>query len=581
MAELTHSTPATENLRLLAIDDEPAISELVAHIASECGYAAVTHHDSRKLVDSDLKHLDVMIVDLRMPGLDGIELIRQLGARKAQTRLILGLDRRILESAQKAANAYGLTVFAAMQRPFRPNDLRKILTTLSESAPPQATEQHAAPTYQLSVEDLEQGILREEIVVHFQPQMSVVDETLEGFEALVRWQHPRLGLLCPSAFIDLAENTRLALPFTYAVVNAVITSSRQIFETFSFTGSVSINIPPAVLTDISFPDHLTQILDRSGLDRSKFNPEIGETATPKDRPMFLNIQARLRMRAIKLSIDDFGIGHFYLERMGDYTPSDELNIDLTLVQKMESDPASLRIVQNASQLGHNPGLKVVAEGVENYETLWSLRRMGCDSAQDYFWARPMAVEQLHAWMAQRQGPALLPWNRATGFKSTGDADGNPRQRRDAHHLEFCPRGSAACFAQQSGVPPRSCIVGRRQRCGRSLASAEASMSEHGCEVRSAQPGLLPLESIKAAHTDVVLMDLDMQNSDGLETVRLIRAHPEIQDALPIITPSASATTSQANKILEVGVNRYMQKPLQCENLLTEFGGLVPQTKIAA
>ena len=77
MAELTHSTPATENLRLLAIDDEPAISELVAHIASECGYAAVAHHDSRKLVDSDLKDLDVMIVDLRMPGLDGIELDRK------------------------------------------------------------------------------------------------------------------------------------------------------------------------------------------------------------------------------------------------------------------------------------------------------------------------------------------------------------------------------------------------------------------------------------------------------------------------------------------------------------------------
>ena len=80
---------------------------------------------------------------------------------------------------------------------------------------------------------------------------------------------------------------------------------------------------------------------------------------------------------------------------------------------------------------------------------------------------------------------------------------------------------------------------------------------------------------------MVLIDLDMQNSDGLETVRLIRAHPEIQDALPIITPSASATTSQTKKILEVGVNRYMQKPLQCENLLAEIGGLVPQTKIAA
>ena len=584
MAEFNHCNAAKEELRLLAIDDEPAISSLVAQIASECGYAAVAHHDSRKLGESDFKDLDVMVLDLMMPGLDGIELIRQLGARKAQTRLILlsGLDRRMLESAQKAAHAYGLTVLTAMQKPFRPGDLRKILTTLRESAPAQTSEQHAAPTYDLSVEDLAQGLARQEMVVHFQPQMSVEDETLAGLEALVRWQHPRFGLLYPSAFIALAENTGLALPFTYAVLNTAITSSRKIFEQFGFTGTVSINIPPTALTDISFPDQLTQILDRSGLDNSRFILEIGENAIPKDRSLFLDIQSRLRMRGIKLSIADFGTGHFYLERLGDYAPFDELKIDLTLVQKMASDPSSLRIIQNAIQLGHNLGLKVVAEGVENYETLWNLRRMGCDNAQGYFWARPMTVEQLHAWMAQRHDTTLSTHGAAGTDSNRLET---PAETKDNDEmlitLNFVREEVPRVLSSTATPRPIRILMMEDSDTTADSQALRLFMLSHGREVRSAQTGLLCLESIKAAPTDVVLIDLDMQSSDALETVRLLRAHPEIQDTLPIIAFSASATTSQTKKILEVGANRCLQKPLHFENLLAEIGSLVPQTITAS
>jgi len=584
MAELKQSTAAPEKLRLLAIDDEPAISALVAQIAGECGYTAVAHHDSTKLGESDFKDLDVMVVDLMMPGLDGIELIRQLGARKAQTRLILlsGLDRRMLESAQKAAHAYGLTVFSAMQKPFRPDDLRKILTTLLEADAPRATEQQAAPIHDLRIEDLAQGLARQELVVHFQPKMSVNDETLVGFEALVRWQHPQLGLLYPSAFIDLAEKSGLALPFTYAVLNTAIASSRQIFEQFSFIGSISINVPSAALTDITFPDQLTQILDRGGFDKSRFILEIGEADIPKDRSLFLDIQSRLRMRGIKLSIDDFGTGHFYLERMGDYTPFDELKIDLTLVQKMESDPASLRIIRNAIQLGHNLGLKVVAEGVENYETLWNLRRMGCDSAQGYFWARPMAGEQLHAWMAQRLDVAYS----AHDAETTGsDRLDTPAETEDNDEmlitLNFVREQVPLALSSNTTRKPIHILMVEDSDNAAASQALRMSMLSKGCEVRSAKPGLLALESIKAAPTDVVLIDFDMQNSNGLETIRLLRAHPEIQDTLPIIAFSASATASQTMGILGVGANRYMHKPLQYEKLLAEIGGLVPQVKTAA
>ena len=380
----------------LIIDDEPGVAALVRDVAIECGY------ETRMLpngaaVDAIASNSDVIVLDLLMPGLDGVDVLRRLAAESSRAQIILmsGMERRLLDSARKVADMQNLNVVGVLQKPFRPAELRTLLTGLVPAAASKSSSV-SSPEIVVTVEDLARAISEGEIVLYYQPKIAVKDKRWIGVEALARWQHPVYGLLRPDTFIHIAENTELALPFTYEVARRALADCAMLGKTMGFKGSLAINVPPSALTEVTVPARLLEIVEESGFDKAKLLVEITETSIPSLPALSLDIQTRLRMRGIRLSIDDFGTGHSSMERLND-SPFDELKIDMVFVREAERNPALRLIAESAVTLGHSLDMLVTAEGVESAEALAWLDSIHCDFAQGYHICPPVPLEALAQW----------------------------------------------------------------------------------------------------------------------------------------------------------------------------------------
>ena len=309
-----------------------------------------------------------------------------------------GMDRRMLKSARKVAAMQNLSVAGVLNKPFRPAELRELLTGIIATTTNSVDKKMRAPQVVVTVEDLARAIAHDELVIHYQPKLNLAEASWIGVEALVRWQHPVHGLLYPDAFIQIAEGSELALPFTYEVARKAVADCAVMIATMGFEGSLAINVPPSALTEPTVPERLLDILSGVGLDPSRLVVEITETSIPSGLALSLDIQTR--MRGIRLSIDDFGTGHSSMERLHE-APFDELKIDMMFVRGAEHEPALRMIAESAVTLGHSLGMVVAAEGVENAEALAWLTRIGCDYAQGYHISPPVLLNALGQWAKLR------------------------------------------------------------------------------------------------------------------------------------------------------------------------------------
>ena len=515
--------------RLLVIDDESEIGELVVQVATGLGFHAAAEVSAVDLAPDYLETFDLVVLDLMMPGIDGIEMLRKFSALKRKPALLLmsGLDRRMLDSARQVAEAQGLRVCETVQKPFRPAALRAILEKLG-AAP---TGRPAAPRKALprfEIKDVAQAIERGELVVHYQPQVALADGHWAGVEALVRWQHPEHGLLFPDAFIALAETAELALPFTEAVMDIALAGMRRLVDHAGFTGSISINMPPTALTDVKFPERLLARLLDSGVEHTRVIMEVTETSIPQNVAVSLDIVTRLRMRGIRLSIDDFGTGHSSMERLHD-APFDELKVDMVFVRKADTDPAARAIIENSVGLGHSLGMTVVAEGVETASTSDWLRSIGCDIAQGYFISRPQPLDGLEAWAAARQ-------------------------------LAAAPQ-----------APVRSLEVLLADDSDQNLAMVSEYLEGHGFVVQAARTGIEAVERAARSRFDVIVMDMQMPEMDGVEAMRRIRAAGQ---AVPIIALTGLAGARERQRCVEAGATEFLGKPVRLRELLEAVRRLI-------
>jgi diguanylate cyclase (GGDEF)-like protein len=259
----------------------------------------------------------------------------------------------------------------------------------------------------LSLEaDLRRAIEREELVLHYQPQVSVANGTLIGVEALIRWQHPQRGLLSPAAFIGIAEDSGMIIDIGNWVLREACRQQRTWSLQHIPSLRMAINISAMQFRRDDFTEIVRTIIEETGVDPGCIELELTENVAMHHADDVLNTLRELKKIGVKLAIDDFGTGFSnlsYLQRF----PFDRLKIDQSFVRGIEHMPANRSIVQAIVSLAKSLSLEVVAEGVETAAEYAQTSACACDEVQGYFHARPMPAADMLAWWAAPKTGLLM------------------------------------------------------------------------------------------------------------------------------------------------------------------------------
>ena len=385
--------------RLLIVDGQQEDVDFVKAIADRMGYAvASAKHASEFIALAESFAPTVVLLDLQLPQGDGVEIMRLLVARDCKAEIILmsATDPRVMSATYDLGASRGLTMAGCLSKPMSPKDLQTKLSTVYK--------QDRA----LTAQDLERALNEKELVAYYQPKASLSAGggwSIDGVEALVRWQHPSLGLVMPDEFIPLAERTGLIGRLTDQVLDQALAQMRH-WTDIGLHLKCAVNVPPSLVTDLEFPDRIAALLAGHGLQGNQLALELTETATMQDPTRTMDILTRLRVKQIGLSLDDFGTGYSSLTRLYQM-PFDELKIDKSLVMSVPRSREANTMVSSLIELGHNLGLKICAEGVESRAALDLLEIFSCDRCQGFYLSRALPASEISSFVTRwnRESPA--------------------------------------------------------------------------------------------------------------------------------------------------------------------------------
>jgi EAL domain-containing protein (putative c-di-GMP-specific phosphodiesterase class I) len=385
--------------KILVVDDNPEIGEFISSAAAPMSIVCVVTTDAESFLERLTPDTTLIMLDLVMPGCDGIELLRMLAARKCSTAIVLmsGIGKRIVESAEKLAVSLGLNVIGHLTKPFRLVQLQELFESRVEGRA--AVYRPERSKVEIPDEDLERAIEHEEFVLHYQPQLDIPTKDVVGIEALVRWKHPSRGLIYPDDFIPRLEAMGAIDQLGWIVANRGLLEMKQAAGPNWMQPVLSLNVSVYSLYDLNFTDIFVSRLKKHGVEAKQVILEITESGLIKDLSSTLDVLTRLRMKQVNLSIDDFGTGYSMMQQLR-LVPATEIKIDKSFVQNMQVNDSDRVMVEKTIEIGHDLGMKVVAEGVETLEQLEFLQSKGCDTAQGYFFSRPLPMDQLALWLAK-------------------------------------------------------------------------------------------------------------------------------------------------------------------------------------
>jgi diguanylate cyclase (GGDEF)-like protein len=244
--------------------------------------------------------------------------------------------------------------------------------------------------------ELERAIEERELIVYYQPKVDLETGNAIGVEALVRWQHPKHGLILPGEFMPLAEQTELMAPLTARVLEEALQQTAQ-WHAMGFPVSVAVNGSARNLSDTDFPDVVRELLVAARIDPKWLELEITENALLTDRARAGKVLRALRAFGASVAIDDFGTGYSSLANLRDL-PVDRIKIDRSFVTDMNTASGDALIVASTVDLAGKLGLTSIAEGVEDLEVWKRLAALGCNVAQGYYIARPAPAAEITEWL---------------------------------------------------------------------------------------------------------------------------------------------------------------------------------------
>jgi EAL domain-containing protein (putative c-di-GMP-specific phosphodiesterase class I)/CheY-like chemotaxis protein len=387
----------TATHRILVIDDESDVAEFVSAAAEAMGFQCTATTDARTVASALTPDTTLILLDLMMPGMDGIELLRLLSQLECKAGIVLmsGSGKRIIESAGQLAKILGLSIAGQLQKPFRLAELEEVLKRHAEpSELPHVTGPHPIAVQE---GELRNALERDQFVLYYQPQIDIATGGVVGVEALVRWQHPDRGLIFPDNFIGRMEELGLIDELGWVVAKLGMSEVGQFANGDGQVPMLSLNQSVYSLHDLKFPDTLVSLAEKYGVSPGNLTIEITESGLIKELSRTLDVLTRLRMKQVKLSIDDFGTGYAMMQQVKN-VPATELKIDKSFVRDMEANDGDRIMIQKTIEMGHDLDMHVIAEGVETKEQLDLLRLKGCDSAQGYLFSRPIPAREMVTWL---------------------------------------------------------------------------------------------------------------------------------------------------------------------------------------
>jgi EAL domain-containing protein (putative c-di-GMP-specific phosphodiesterase class I)/ActR/RegA family two-component response regulator len=393
--------PALLKRSILVVDDSAVQRQHAVTLCRALGISAVHEAADGLEALAAIEALDVMpgllIVDLEMPRMDGIELIEELHRRGVHVPIALVSSREhpLIESVQ----ALGHSVVAGLRKPLTHENL---VTALSAGSSFLATVPSRSRLLRLpiTVAMLRQAIAERAIVPHFQPKVDTQSCALQGVEALARWSHPTLGMVPPDEFIPIAESTGLIHALTLSIMEQAFAQCAAWNEQ-GLVLSVAINLSPRLLVHPEIVMQICELQRRYRLRAEQVILEVTESSVVDATGSAPGVLARLRLKGFGLSIDDYGTGFSSLQQLT-RIPFTELKIDRAFVCGAHRRKSIRTILESAIDLAHRLQLATVAEGVDAVDDWRLLQSFGCTQGQGWLIAPAMTGPDLQAWAATCQ-----------------------------------------------------------------------------------------------------------------------------------------------------------------------------------
>jgi EAL domain-containing protein (putative c-di-GMP-specific phosphodiesterase class I)/CheY-like chemotaxis protein len=515
-------------LNLLVVEDDVFQRQMIVQMLRSIGTVAIIEASDGNqalavLHAAESKSVDIVICDLNMPEMDGLEFLRHLSSESHQPEVVIvsGLDDKLLSSATRMAKMYGIRLLGTMQKPGTLVQLKDLLSKHIRGGkklqPPEAAKTFA-------MEEILHGLRANQFEPFFQPKVDLKSGRLVGAEGLARWVHPEFGVVGPYAFIELMEQNGHIDELTFLILK----KSAEACSEFHKNGhilTISVNLSLSSLDDVTLANKIINTVRQAGVDPHYIVLEITETTAMTESGHALENLTRLCMHGFVLSIDDYGTGYSSMQQLTRIAFG-ELKIDQSFVKDCAQNPSLHIVVKSSIDMAHRLHVKSVAEGVESQQDWDMLQSMGCDTAQGYFISKPLAKSAFADFMLNYIQPTQIP--------AKPGAKGQESMR---------------ILVVEDDKFVRGIIV----RVLNDLRFTQIM------DVDSAVDARILLEK----HTfDLIVTDVEMPGMNGLELIQLIRTgktHAKADTRILVLT--GYSNSQMMSVALALDVNGFLIKPV--------------------
>lgn len=399
-----------QDLHVLVAEDDDFQRSIIVDLLKSLGVNTISEAGNGHEVLACLQEqheikVNLLLSDLKMPKMDGMELLRYLGQEKNEIEIVIlsSLDKKLLSAIFRIAEIYKLNLLGALEKPVGLKQLKSFLTKSGQVKQAVKSANDSKPLNFTLAEILE-GIRLKQFIPYLQPKVDLTTGLIVGAEALARWVHPKHGLIPPYAFISILEANNKIDYLTFMMLKECA-SIYAMFLKNNQNIHIAVNLSLVSLNDPDIAQRITSTIIENGGDPKHFTLEITESTAMTDAPVALENLARLSMNDFTLSVDDYGTGYSNLQQL---TRIDfgELKLDRSLVHGFGDSDAMQIITASNIEMAHKLNMKCVAEGIETKEDWEQLRKIGCDIGQGYFIAKPMNLIDFYHFVNRHNGQAV-------------------------------------------------------------------------------------------------------------------------------------------------------------------------------